>query len=112
MPAVERSRSIRPTAVLRLEISRQVPVGSYVHLWHMIPFAHIVKLYIIVSMASSTFTYKCIAIHMNFTMIWTYTLYVNCENIHFVSKFPSAYFILSEIRSPISEQLTRVVPSE
>ena len=100
MPAVERSRSIRPTAVLRLEISRQVPVGSYVHLWHMIPFAHIVKLYIIVYMASSTFTYKCIAIH------------VNCGNIHFVSKFPSAYFILSEIRSPISEQLTRVVPSE
>ena len=45
----------------------------------LIPFAHIVKLYIIVSMASSTFTYKCIAIHMNFTMVWTYTLYVNVE---------------------------------
>ena len=44
--------------------------------------------------------------------VYGYTFICECGNIHFVSKFPSTYFILSEIRSPISEQLTRVVPSE
>ena len=44
--------------------------------------------------------------------VYDYTFICECGNIHFVSKFPSAYLILSEIRSPISAHPTSVVSGD